>query len=286
MHHVRVEKHLSVNTIEAYHADVQLWADFLKNRGKVHFAEATAADILDFASARRQQGMGSRTLWRELVVLRRLYHYLFATGVIASDITENIELPKLGRSLPKYLTMAEVDLLLSHVGTSKSEQRNHTMLHVLYSSGLRVSELVGLKLNDVNLNSGYVLAYGKGRKERYVPMGRVAISALDQYYKVVRPQIIKGHKSAYVFPSRGGKPMSRQAYWHSLKLLARKCAIAKTISPHILRHSFATHLLQNGADLRSVQMMLGHTDIITTQIYTHVDKTRLKEMHQKCHPRG
>lgn len=286
LNYIRIEKHLSVKTIEAYARDTDDWRAFLSASGKQDCAEASQEDILDFSSMRRKKGIGGRSLARQLVVLRGLYAYLKEINLVKTDITQNISLPKIGRSLPKFLTIAEVDQLLKFTGRDYPERRNHTLLQVLYATGLRVSELVSLKLNDVNLDSGYVLTVGKGNKERYVPMGKVAIASLDTYYREVRPELLKGAKSSYVFVSRAGKPPTRQAFWHYLKRLAKECAITKPISPHVLRHSFATHLLQNGADLRSVQTMLGHADISTTQIYTHVDKVQLKGMHQRLHPRG
>jgi integrase/recombinase XerD len=199
--------------------------------------------------------------------------------------------------------MKEVDLLLDSVEVLKclsvevDDQENlkkiqarqlrfHAMIHTLYATGLRVSELVNLKLNDVNLQSGYVLAFGKGAKERYVPLGRFAIEAIEQYYAHGRLKLLGGRTSPFVFVGRGGKALTRQSFWKHLKEAAMNRGITKRISPHVIRHSFATHLLENGADLRSVQIMLGHADIATTQIYTHVSRERLKEMHKKFHPRG
>lgn len=259
------------------------------------FKDTLQDHFLEFSMLRRQQDkVKVSSLARNLVAIRNFYRFLKEQNYITKDVTENLDLPKIGSKLPRFLTMREVDLLLSEEiadsppATDAKQVRNLAMLQVLYATGLRVSELVNLKINDVNLQSGYVLAFGKGSKERYVPIGRVAIAALDHYYKTARPQLLGEVKvqSQYVFLSHKGKPVTRQTFWKYLKDLAREKNISKKISPHVIRHSFATHLLENGADLRSVQIMLGHADISTTQIYTHVTRERLREMHKKFHPRG
>lgn len=295
LHYLQIEKHLSKNTLSAYANDLRLWCDFSKERGIAEFSEASLDDFLAFAIRRRQHDkVKASSLSRELVAIRNFFQYLKESNYIAKNVTENLDLPKIGMKLPKYLTMKEVDLLLSEfpereeqTNLSKAKQlRNLAMVHLLYASGLRVSELVNLKINDINLQSGSVLAFGKGAKERYVPIGKFAIAAVEKYYSEARSILLGTKKSLYAFVGRGDRPVTRQSFWKFLKELARARGISKTISPHVLRHSFATHLLENGADLRSVQLMLGHADISTTQIYTHVSRDHLREMHKKFHPRG
>jgi len=289
LHYLRVEKHLAKNTLEAYSRDLGYWFTFIKKRRITSWKKTEKDHFLEFAMYRRQEEkISASTLSRNLVAIRNFYQYLKNEEYISSNPSANLDLPKLGFKLPKYLTLREVDLLLDVRGQklSAKEARNYTMLQLLYATGLRVSELVNLKLNDVNLQSGYVLAFGKGSKERYVPVGKVAIKVLEDYYNEHRPKLLKGRTSPYVFLGPSGKAITRQTFWKYLKKLATQCGIKKTISPHVIRHSFATHLLENGADLRSVQIMLGHADISTTQIYTHVTRERLREIHKKFHPRG
>lgn len=301
LHYLRIEKHLAPNTLEAYARDLNVWICFLHKRQVTDYNQTTLEHFLEFSISRRQDDqVKSSTLNRSLVAIRNFYQFLKEQKYIEKDVSLNMDLPKLGVRLPKYLTTREVDMLLEDVEFLQTQQegdkkkiwrqardrRNHTMLQVLYATGLRVSELIHLKLNDVSLQSGYVLAFGKGSKERYVPLGKVAIKALDRYYAGSRKILLGPHKSQMVFVGRAGKPITRQTFWRYLKEVAKRQGIRKTISPHVLRHSFATHLLENGADLRSVQIMLGHADISTTQIYTHVTRDRLREMHKKFHPRG
>ena len=245
----------------------------------------------------RARGVGARTLQRHLVAIRNFHHFLTREGHLTQDVTLNLDLPKVGRRLPKFLTAKETERLLleaklmAELPKARAIERARTlrgfaMLELLYATGLRVSELCGVKLNDVNLQSGHVLVMGKGQKERYVPMGQSAITALEIYFREARPILTKGAKSVFVFVSRPGRSLSRQAFWGYLRVVAKRAGITKNLSPHMLRHSFATHLLENGADLRAVQLMLGHADIATTQIYTHVSRERLKQLHQKFHPRG
>lgn len=291
LHFLRVEKRLSAKTLEAYDHDLRIWLAFLKTRS-VHQAADTKLDhFLEFSMHRRQKDhVLVSSLARNLVAVRNFYRFLKNSHYIPEDPAQNLDLPKLGVRLPKYLTMREVDLLLDDgsliAKPSPRYSRFHAMIHTLYATGLRVSELVNLKLNDVNLQSGYVLAFGKGAKERYVPLGKFAIGAIEQYYASGRPVLLNDRTSPYVFVGQGGRALTRQSFWKHLKEAAKRVGITKRISPHVIRHSFATHLLENGADLRSVQIMLGHADIATTQIYTHVSRERLKEMHKKFHPRG
>lgn len=289
---LQVEKHLSKNTLEAYAHDLHIWCEFLISQNHHNFESTTKNQILEFSVLERKRGVSARTLNRHLVSIRNFYKFLRQNRYIQKDETQNIDLSKTGRKLPHFLTIKEVDALLQQgcLDTKNEENgpqaRYYAMLQLMYASGLRVSELCQLKLNALNIQSGFVLVMGKGSKQRYVPVGRVALSALDEYLKKTRPAILKNKTSEFIFINSSGKPVSRQSFWGYLKSLARKAQIHKLMSPHVLRHSFATHLLENGADLRSVQMMLGHADIGTTQIYTHVTRDRLKALHQKFHPRG
>ena len=219
--------------------------------------------------------------------LRRFYRYLRREHLIEVDPTARLAAPKLGRPLPKSLTEAEVEALLAAPDTDDVVGfRDRTMLELLYATGLRVSELVGLSAAEINLRQGVVRVLGKGAKERLVPLGEEAVSWLERYLRDVRAELLRGGTSTALFPSRRGRAMTRQTFWHAIKRYARRAAIAKTLSPHTLRHSFATHLLNHGADLRVVQMLLGHSDLSTTQIYTHVARARLKSLHAQHHPRG
>lgn len=295
LHKLRVEKNLSPNTIAAYAHDLRLWQGFLKQKNKCDWQDVCLDDFLEFSASRLEKHHDRATsLFRHLVTIRGFFSHLHECGAIVHDPTLGLDLPKLGFSLPHYLTVQDVDDLLKCSATSLKQTakarvkdvRNHTMLQVLYACGLRVSELTNLKLNDVNLQSGYVIVLGKGSKERYVPLGSFAIAALTCYYGDARQAILGSQRSVYVFVGRQGRPVTRQTFWQFLKTLARRCGIRKPISPHVIRHSFATHLLENGADLRSVQVMLGHADISTTQIYTHVSREHIKKLHAKHHPRG
>lgn len=297
LNHLRVEKNLSPRTIEAYQHDLKLWQSLLLKKGVKHWQEVSMGHFLDFSVSERLRGVNARSLQRHLVAIRTFHQYLHENGCVKMDVTENLDLPKVGRRLPKFLSCAEVDQLIAQARELAQNQklgktalakavRNWAMLELLYATGVRVSELCGLELNDVNLQSGHVLVMGKGRKERYVPLGRSALDALETYYAGPRNGILQGTKSPFVFVSNRGRALTRQGFWMFIKQLSKISGITKPLSPHVLRHSFATHLLENGADLRSVQIMLGHADIATTQIYTHVSRDRLKQLHQKLHPRG
>ncbi|EKD50915.1 MAG: hypothetical protein ACD_62C00395G0005 [uncultured bacterium] len=299
LHYLRIEKRLAPNTLEAYQKDLLVWLEFLKNRGITSWNDIRQEHFLEYSVFRRQKHrLQANSLARNLVVLRNFFAFLKQANDVKKNVAENLDLPKLGFKLPRYLTMKEVDSLLTNdhahpapVAVKKRKLlatsfRNYAMLQLLYASGLRVSELVNLKLNDLNLQAGHVLVFGKGSKERYVPVGRVAITVLEQYLAGFRQELIKTKATPYIFVGRAGRAVTRQTFWKYLKTQALKCGIRKPISPHVIRHSFATHLIENGADLRSVQIMLGHADIATTQIYTHVSRERLKDVHKRFHPRG
>ncbi|TBV14015.1 site-specific tyrosine recombinase XerD [Stutzerimonas kirkiae] len=281
-----LEKGLSQNTREAYRRDIGQFNAWLVERGLVLEAAGREA-ILDHLAWRLDQSYEARSTARLLSGLRGFYRYLLREGVIVADPTLQVDLPRLGRPLPKSLSEADVDALLAAPDVGELlGLRDRAMLEVLYASGLRVSELVDLRLEQVSLRQGVVRAFGKGSKERLVPLGEEALHWLERYLRQGREELLGGRISDVLFPSRRGERMTRQAFWYRIKLHARGAGIAATLSPHTLRHAFATHLLNHGADLRTVQMLLGHSDLSTTQIYTHIARARLQELHARHHPRG
>jgi integrase/recombinase XerD len=287
LHYLAIERRLAANTSQAYQSDLASFFDFLaKNRIK-DLTTVSAKHIRKYLAHCYTQGISNRSNARRISALRAFFKFMASEGIIKENPTAIIDLPKPGRPLPKVLTLPEVDRLLA---TPTSNQplalRNHAMLHLLYATGMRVSELVNLPLVGINLMGGYVRVFGKGSKERLIPFGEVARGHIETYTKEARPKIIKKKQSDFLFITSRGKAMGRLRFWQIIQETAQATGIIRKISPHVLRHSFATHLLEHGADLRSVQMMLGHSDIATTQIYTHVDSNRLKSIHQKFHPRG
>jgi integrase/recombinase XerD len=281
-----MERGLSENTIGAYRADLVALSQRLGARN-VELARASRADILEYIAWRVESGAKPRSTARQLSSFRRFYRYLLREALLAEDPTAQIAMPKIGRSLPKSLTEEEVESLLgAPVIADPLGHRDRTMLEVLYATGLRVSELVNLKYNQINTNQGVIRIMGKGNRERLIPLGEEAVRWLTDFVRAPRAEILLDRTTDYLFPTRRGDRMTRQAFWHIIKRYARKAAIDKELSPHTLRHAFATHLLNHGADLRVVQMLLGHSDLSTTQIYTHVARERMKEMHGTHHPRG
>jgi integrase/recombinase XerD len=278
-----LEDGLSRNTLDAYRSDLEGLRGWLKRA----LAGATRDDLKKYLADCVARGARPRTTGRLLSSLRRFYQYLLREGVIATDPTALLESPKLGRPLPKSLTEEQVEKLLSapDVGTALG-LRDRAMLETLYATGLRVSELIALALTQVNLQAGVVKVIGKGDKERLVPLGEEAIGWLQRYLTEARPALLEDHRTDAVFPTARGAAMTRQAFWHNIKRYARQAGIQASLSPHTLRHAFATHLLNHGADLRVVQMLLGHADLSTTQIYTQVARERLKQLHERHHPRG
>ncbi|MGA2193487.1 MAG: site-specific tyrosine recombinase XerD, partial [Nitrospirota bacterium] len=245
------------------------------------------ADIRELLDYLRATGLSSSSAARTLVAVKGLHRFLLTEGRAVSDPTEALESPRRGLHLPKVLSGPEVEALLAApAGDGLEPLRDKAMLEVLYAAGLRVSELVSLKIGDVEFEVGYIKAFGKGSKARVIPLGDDALSAIKSYIENSRQALLKGRNCAFLFVTRRGGGMTRQGFWKIIKKYARIAGIKREISPHVLRHSFATHLLEHGADLRSVQMMLGHSDIATTQIYTHVEAARLKKVHQEFHPRG
>ncbi|HUN27246.1 MAG TPA: site-specific tyrosine recombinase XerD [Steroidobacteraceae bacterium] len=283
---VWMERGLSSNTLAAYRADLTALSRWLTGRG-VAMARTTRADLQDFIAWRVQAGARPRSTARQLSSFRRFFRYLVRENVIREDPTADIAMPKIGRSLPKSLTEEEVESLLGAPQVSDPlGNRDRTMLEVLYATGLRVSELVNLRHTQVNLNQGVIRILGKGSRERLIPLGEEAMRWIREFSGGSRSEILLERQSEYVFPTRRGDRMTRQAFWHIIKRYARKAGVDKELSPHTLRHAFATHLLNHGADLRVVQMLLGHSDLSTTQIYTHVARERMKELHSQHHPRG
>jgi integrase/recombinase XerD len=250
-------------------------------------ARTGRADVLAFIAARAAGGSRPRSTARQLSSFRRFFRYLMREGVVREDPTAQIAMPRIGRSLPKSLTEAEVEsLLLAPLVSDPLGHRDRTMLEVLYATGLRVSELVGLRVDQLNMNQGVLRVLGKGNRERLIPLGEEAVRWLGTFLSGPRAEILNDRSTDYLFPTRRGDRMTRQAFWHIIKRYARKASVNHGLSPHTLRHAFATHLLNHGADLRVVQMLLGHSDLSTTQIYTHVARERMKELHSEHHPRG
>jgi integrase/recombinase XerD len=282
-----MERGLSANTLSAYQADLRAFAQWLTRERRRGLAEAQRIDLLDYLTLLSQQGRKPRSTARLLSCQRQFYQYLLRIGSIRDDPSARVDAPKLGRPLPKTLTEREVEMLLGAPDTQDARgHRDRTMLEVLYATGLRVSELVGLRGDQVSLTQGLVRVVGKGSKERLVPLGEEAISWLRDYLRGPRPDLLKGRLCDFVFPTLRSDRMTRQAFWQLIKRYALQAGIAKDLSPHTLRHAFATHLLNHGADLRVVQMLLGHSDLSTTQIYTHVARERLKQLHARHHPRA
>lgn len=281
-----LEKGLSPHTRSAYRSDLALFNGWLAERG-LELPQAGREIILDHLAWRLDSGYQARSTARLLSGLRGFYRFLLREKLIAVDPTLQIDMPKLGRPLPKSLSEADVEALLAAPDTGSAlGMRDRSMLEVLYACGLRVSELIGLSLDQLNLRQGVVLAFGKGSKERLVPLGEEAIVWLERFLREARGELLGEQPSDVLFPSQRGEQMTRQAFWYRIKLHARVAGIDKPLSPHTLRHAFATHLLNHGADLRTVQMLLGHSDLSTTQIYTHVARARLQELHARHHPRG
>ena len=278
-----LEQGLSENTLAAYRNDLNKFAVFIKNHDLLDVDEEIVRDYLAF---RKDKAFSARSTARAQSALKRFYLYFISIKRLSQSPMAHIDQPKLGQSIPKTLTEAEVEALLNAPNLDEAiELRDKAMLELLYATGLRVSELVGLRMEQINLRQAVVFVKGKGNKERLVPMGEIALEYIEAFLKVGRPQLIK-HATDFVFPSKRGIGMTRQTFWHRIKHYALLAGINNDLSPHTLRHAFATHLINHGADLRVVQMMLGHSDLSTTQIYTHVAKERLKSIHQTHHPRA
>lgn len=283
---VWMEKGLSNNTLESYQRDLAQLAQWLSSRG-LNFLTLSSYKLQSYLAERIKQGLSVRSTARFLSCLRGFYRYLQREGMIVEDPAAHVRSPMLGRSLPKSLSEQEVEALLMAPAVDEViGLRDKAMLELLYACGLRVSELVGLSMGQLNLRQGVVRVFGKGGKERLVPLGEEAAQWLSRYLREARPELLRGSASDVLFPSQRGTAMTRQTFWHRIKHWAGVAGISKNLSPHTLRHAFATHLLNHGADLRVVQLLLGHSDLSTTQIYTHIAQTRMKALHAEHHPRG
>tara|TARA_Y100000389_G_scaffold39482_1_gene33913 strand:- start:284 stop:1219 length:936 start_codon:yes stop_codon:yes gene_type:complete len=280
------ERGLSTNTLGAYKTDLRLLAKDLAYYG-IEINLARKADILSYISKRVASGIKSRTTARQISSYRAYFQFLLRTNQIKIDPTLDIEMPRIGRILPKTLTETEVDELLQAPDiTDVIGHRDKAMLELMYATGLRVSELITLKMSQVNFNQGVIRVVGKGNKERLVPIGEESVKWLEDFISTSRTDILQKQQIDFLFPTKRGQSMTRQTFWYAIKRYSKKAGIRKNISPHGLRHAFATHLLNHGADLRVVQLLLGHSDLSTTQIYTHIARERLKKLHGEHHPRG
>jgi integrase/recombinase XerD len=285
--HVKVEKGLSANTVAAYQRDLAKFNVFAQKR-KLTLESVARDDLVDFLASLYRGKLESRTVARQLVSLRNFFRFAQIQELITADPSLNLESPKIRRTLPGYLKLEEVDRLLSQPDAKTAlGLRDRSMLEVLYSTGLRVSELIGLRVTDLDPKVGCIRCIGKGDKERIVPAGRKALGIVEKYLRDARPKLLrKGIASQALFVNRRGDSLSRVGVWKILSAYGRRAGLRVALTPHMLRHSFATHLLERGADLRSVQLMLGHADISTTQIYTHVVEERLKQIYKAHHPRA
>jgi integrase/recombinase XerD len=285
LEYLTVEKGLAGNTVQSYARDIRKLADHLKAR-KVALPRVTEETVVGFIHGESQAGLSARSLARLISALRSFFRFLVLSGLVKTDATAQLTTPSTWLALPKFLTVAEAEALLQAPDEKKPQGvRDRAMLEVLYGSGLRVSELAALKLAEINLEDGFLVCRGKGGKERIVPLGRSSGRAVRRYLAEVRPRLDPGGREE-LFLSRRGRPFTRQGVWKLLRQHAVAAGLTARISPHVLRHSFATHLLERGADLRSVQLMLGHSQITTTQIYTHVTRERLRRVYDKFHPRA
>jgi integrase/recombinase XerD len=285
--HVRVEKGLAANSVDAYARDLRRWIADLERRGVDGWDAVGREHLLEHLAALTRAGLSSRSQARALSAIRSFHRLLLSEKISACDPTENVDAPRPSRALPRLLSRDEVEALLAAPSPRTSAgARDRAMLETLYATGLRVSELVGLGVNDVQLETRMLLARGKGSKERIVPLGGPAAEALRGYIAHSREKLLHGRRSKDLFVTPRGKRMTRQGFWKLLNRYARAAGIRRRISPHKLRHSFATHLLEGGADLRSVQAMLGHADVATTQIYTHVERSHVKRLYERHHPRA
>lgn len=284
--YIRIERGLAENTVQAYQRDLTKFAEFME-ANELTVETVSRSDLVSYLTSLYHRDLDSRSVARYLVSLRQFFRFLLLEEIIREDPAMSIESPKFRSSLPSFLSTAEVDRLLAQPDvTSTNGLRDKAMIELMYSTGLRVSELCGLTLEDIELDAGCVRCIGKGKKERLVPIGKSAIQIIQRYLNEARPVLLGDQISAYLFVNRAGSPMNRVACWKMISEYGRRAGLRLKLKPHMLRHSFATHLLDRGADLRSVQMMLGHADIATTQIYTHVVEERLKQVYKAHHPRA
>jgi integrase/recombinase XerD len=286
MDYLQFEKGLSDNTQEAYRRDIHKFMEFLKRKKLEDIRNIKRSDILEFLGRLLDEGSAFSSSARNLSSIKTFFRFLVLEGYISTNPADNLESPKMQRKLPEVLTISEVEKLLEQPNVMlPTGLRDKAMLELMYATGLRVSELLSLEIDDVNLTAGYVRCLGKGRKERIVPMGKTAGLWLERYIARSRQLLLKGN-SRILFVNARGRKLTRQGFWKLLNKHVEDAGMVKEVTPHTLRHSFATHLLENGADLRAVQEMLGHADISTTQIYTHMTRSHLREVYQKSHPRA
>jgi len=284
--YLKVEKGLSANTINSYSEDLKKYSDYLKKNGIDDLRKVDRKAIVDFLFLLRKR-VSAITISRNLSTIKNFHKFLLREKITSSDPSDLIEAPKLEKKIPNFLTFDEVNKILKMPNLKKHQGlREKAILELMYATGLRVSELAKLKGSDINLDVGFIKCKGKGSKERIVPLGKTAEHFIKRYTDEARPKLLSKKTSVYLFLAQGARPLSRQSVWKMIKRLVAKAKIKKRVSPHTLRHSFATHLLERGADLRSVQEMLGHSSITTTQIYTHVNQSRLKKIHDQFHPRA
>ena len=284
--HLKTERRLSRNTLSSYGADIRRFSSFLADRG-IDAKAFTRPDFLEHLTALRTEGLSARSTARHVSTMRSFFRFLVREGILDASPVSDVKAPRIGRPLPKYLTLTQVERLLSAPDDRSPEGiRDRAMLTLMYASGLRASEVVTLRLENVDVNAGFLYVLGKGGKERVVPVADAALAALSEYITGARAGFLGKRTTSAMFLSRRGTAITRQTLWNRIRRWALAAGIAERISPHTLRHSFASHLLSGGADLRAVQAMLGHSDIATTQIYTHVTPERLRDVHRKHHPRG
>lgn len=287
IHYLSVEKGLASNTLESYNRDLRCFCEYLRQNGVQTLDGVTRNNIVGYLLSLQKSGKATATLSRNLASIRSFYNYLFQEKHVPDNPAAEMESPKLDKKLPRVLTTQEVDLLLEQPDQQQvTGIRDKAMLEVIYATGIRVSELMSLNTGDINLEAGFIRCTGKGSKERIIPLGSVAVRHVDRYLSAARQKLVRHNGEVSLFVNQHGKRLTRQGFWKILKKYARQAGITKDITPHTMRHSFATHLLENGADLRSVQEMLGHADISTTQIYTQVTKRKLRDVYEKTHPRA
>ena len=285
--YLAVERRLAANTLESYGRDLKKYLIYLESKNARTVITSTRHDLLSFLNHEKKHGLSSRSRARALSCIKTFFKFLVQDGILKRNPMQDVETPRLEKKLPDVLSLAEVEALINAPDTKTGlGLRDRALFELLYAAGLRVSELMSLTVNALNVEAGFILVMGKGSKERVIPVGEEALKWIKQYVLEARQKILRNRTSRYLFTNRSGARMSRQGFWKLIKKYCLKIGIVRKISPHTVRHSFATHLLAGGADLRSVQTMLGHEDISTTQIYTHVEKERLKTIHDKYHPRG
>lgn len=285
--HLLIEKGAAANTLEAYGRDLKRYISFLEEKRLTDVRSVMPQTVIDFLVQIKSEGLSANSMNRSLAALRGFYKFLLQEKVVEESPLANIELAKVWLRLPDTVSAEEMNVILSQPGDQTPQAlRDSAMLELLYATGLRVSELIGLAMNSINWQVGFLIVMGKGSKERVVPIGKTAYDSVLRYVEEARPRLIRSKTTDCLFLNRFGGPLTRQGLWKIIVGYAQKAGLQKKVHPHTFRHSFASHLLAGGADLRAVQVMLGHSDISTTQIYTHVNRDRLKEIHQKYHPRG